>query len=214
MLKKIELDQPSAIRAAFDTQIGNAAPVVAKAKSISVANSHLPSPGWKAFGVALPSISLTADKLFPFADGYGVYAGSCEANNPGLYDPDYFATVGSSAFTITPPGGTSTVDVRVPSINVRVTDAADNPRPLARVFVKNSDPGCAETYPMQTSDTAGAMPEPGYPFGKYTVCADDAAGHRAQTAVGAVDNTNPAGTNAATPIVLKLPVTSTGNCAL
>ena len=162
--------------------------------------------------MALPSISITADKLFPFADGYGVYAGSCEANNPGLYDSDYFATLGTSAFTITPAGGSSTVNVRVPNLNVKVTNAAGTvPKPLARVFVKNSDAACTETYPMQTSDTNGRLPEPGFPFGKYTVCADDALGHRFQTAAGAVLNTNPDG---AALTLLKLPTTTTGNCAL
>jgi type II secretory pathway pseudopilin PulG len=206
VLKKIELDQPSSIVAAFDTKLGAAVPVPAKSKSISVANSHLPSPGWKAFNQATSNLTVRADGLYPFADGYGVYAGTCEANNPAKYDSDYFSTVGTQAFVITPPGGTSTVLVRKPAINVEVQNSAGAKLPGARVKVTTSDANCTETYPVQNSDALGALPEPGFPFGSYNVCADDGAFHRAEKAVV---NTNPDGTSTVT---LRLPSLVNGNC--
>ena len=48
----------------------------------------------------------------------------------------------------------------------------------ATVFVKTAD-GCATTYPSQiianttttTGGGVGALPEPGFPYGSYSVCA-------------------------------------------
>jgi hypothetical protein len=136
--------------------------------------------------------SITGNSLYPFADGYGVYAGACNANNPALYDNDYFTTVGTSAAVITTPGAGSTVLARTPAINLLVKNSSGTVLQNARVFVSETDTGCTtQTFPQQLTNSSGALPEPGYPFGNFSVCVDD--GNRRKTTTPVV-NTDPNGT--------------------
>jgi type II secretory pathway pseudopilin PulG len=211
VLKKIELDQPSSITTAFDTKVGNAAPVAARSKNKSVSNSKLPSPGAKVYSVSSPALTITANSLFPFADGYGVYAGGCVANNPTLYDNDYFSTVGTASFVVTNPGAGSNVTARMPAIDLTATNAAGTALQNARVFVTAADTPCANTFAMQLTNVSGKLPEPGFPFGKYTVCVDDNNKHKVSATIV---NTDPAGVTP--PIAtFKVPTGSpqTSNCA-
>jgi type II secretory pathway pseudopilin PulG len=215
VLKQIQLDQPSSIVGSFTTQgLGNAAPVPATAKSMTVNNAKLPSPGWKSFFPSpSPAATVTASRLFPFKDGYGVYAGSCDSANPAQWDSDYFSTTdtGKAAFVVPTPGSTSAVTVRMPAINVEVQNSSGVPVAGKRIFVKNGDTDCTETYPSQLSDASGRLPNPGFPFGQYMVCADDNAGHKAQVISPLVNNTDP---NGSAKVTLTLPTTNTGNCSL
>lgn len=214
VLKKIELDQPSDITANFDTKVlGASAAVPAQSKSVSVNNAKLASPGWKTVTAATPQASILAPHLYPFADGYGVYAGTCDSNNPTTWDADYFTTTpsGAAAFIIPTPGSPATVTARVPSINIEVDKSSGTnvPFPGAHVIVKNIDTDCTatETY-TATTDATGAIPAPGFPWGQYTVCADDGAKHKITSST--VNNTAPDGT---AKITLKLPTTtSSTNC--
>jgi Tfp pilus assembly protein PilV len=208
VLTKLELDQPSSIDATFETKVGSDAPIPARSKSVSVANSRLPSPGSKPFTSAVPVPSLTANSLYPFLDGYGVYAGSCEANNPSKPPtniPDYFANAGASAFVVTDPGGNSDVVVRMPAINVQVMDSTGSaPVPGASVKVTQEDANCTEAYPTRLTDSSGAMIEPGFPFGTYTVCAEF-GGQR--SIVTGVSNTDHDGVT-----VPPMPLSAPGSC--
>jgi hypothetical protein len=216
VLKQIQLDEPSSIVASFQTQglANTGGPVPANSTSVTVNNAKLPSPGWKSFTKPTTQAAIIADGLFPFKDGYGVYAGNCDSANPAQYNSDYFSNTptGQAAFVVPTPGASSNVTVRMPAINVEVQDPTTG-LPVAgkRIFVKNSDTDC-ETYPSpQISNAAGQMPLPGFPFGQYMVCADDGLGHRAQVTAPLVQNTDPNGT---AKIALKLPTANTGNCAL
>jgi hypothetical protein len=177
---------------------------------MSVANSHLPSPGWKAFSSGSAASTLTMSSLYPFADGYGVYAGACEAHNPAQYDSDYFSTIGTAAFTIPPPDGTATVTVREPALNVQVvTGASNTPVAGATVKVTTADADCTETYPTQTTDATGAMPDPSFPFGKFDVCVS--GGGRRNTALGVL-NTSPDGVTPVRTISLSGTGSTLGSC--
>lgn len=205
VLKKIELDQPTSIRASFETKpSGVSTPIPVNWDSISVANSHLPSPGWKAVSQASPAATVTMGSLYPFADGYGVYAGTCEANNPAAYDSDYFATVGTAAFVIPPPAGTADVLVRKPALNVKVVNLSGVVVPNATVKVTTADTDCTETYPLQTTNLSGAMVDPGFPFGKFNICAQSGT---TKGTVSGVVSTDPNGTPVQT-----ITLNSSGSC--
>jgi len=205
---------------------------------MSIANSQMPSPGWTAFSFGTPQTSITADKVFPFLDGYGVYAGDCDANNPTNYQDDYFTTVpGSAAFANPDPAGSATVVARLPAINVLVQNSSGVVQSGARVFLKAhnlDDPDCTtpawtassvSPWMQKTGDgvnptikpiTKGALPNPAFPFGAYTVCADNnlsgTSGRRTPTTQADIVNTNPAGTGP-TPTVLKYSSTLQSLCA-
>ncbi len=198
----------------FDSKLGANAPAPVQADSVSLANPGVPPPGWRTFspqggGVAS---TITATNLFPFTSGYGVYAGTCQANNPVTYIPNYFTQNPRSYATLV-PGASASMTVREPALSVLVQRsglALQN----AHVVVTESDAGCTTRKLTFTTNATGAMVNaasgapstvPAAPFGSYTVCADD--GQRwFRTGTGAVTNTNP---NGSAPITLNVP--SSGN---
>jgi hypothetical protein len=210
VLKQIQLDEPSAIIANFQTQgITDAVPVIAKSPLVSVNNAKLPSPGWKTFPASPAAPTITATGLFPFKDGYGVYAGGCDSANPTQWDNDYFSTTptGQAAFVVPTPGQPSTVTVRMPALNLEVRNAAGSAIvPNPHIVLKNADTDCTAFNGPQLSNAVGALANPGLPFGEYIVCADDGAGHKFQTPTKIAD-TDPAGTPKQT-----LSLTGTGTC--
>ena len=192
--------QAGAIAVSFNTKVGTNPVTAAQAETVTVAHNNLPAPGLRTFdpgGAAVNTINATS--LFPFTSGYGVYGGSCAANDPTLYDPNYYLT--NPGLVTVAPGGSYAVTVREPAIRIRtlkngVATAG------AHVIVKVTSSGCTETYPAQTSNSSFALPAPDFPFGTYQVCADlpvtattwpFATTTRRRTVTG-IANTSPAGT--------------------
>jgi type II secretory pathway pseudopilin PulG len=225
VVKQILLDKPAAVTAQFDTvPFGLSTPVpVPKGvawTSMSLSNASLPSPFFRTFTVNPAANSILADKVFPFLDGYGVYAGDCDVNNP-TNDPTnldtYFTTSpGSAAFANPAPAGSASVVARLPSINIEVQDQNGVAQAGARMFVKSADADCStpawsSATPAPWKQTSGDginplppaipilkgwMPTPYFPFGPYTVCADNNASGTAKRYTGkiTINNTNPNGT--------------------
>ncbi|MEA2362172.1 MAG: hypothetical protein QOD71_1317 [Thermoleophilaceae bacterium] len=212
-----EADAAAEIRANFDTAVnGNVITSNVLSEWVTVSNGKL-TVGSESFEASsgLPSTQVIAPSLFPFLDGYGVFAGQCSTNNPALaptsnasYLQKYSPTPGQILTTVP----TSSVRVRMPSINVRILKSDGtlvSSSPFATVFVKTAD-GCPTTFPSQTSNTSGALPQPGFPYGTYKVCAQRTVtgttshGHGDIRASGSyaptnthpddtIPNTNPAG---------------------
>jgi type II secretory pathway pseudopilin PulG len=173
-LTQLELDVPASLRAQFVTPEGAAATW----KSISVANAKLPS-GVRTFTSATAGASRDATSLFPFHDGYGVYAGTCKANNPAQWDPDYFETSGGVGFASLDPGELlEPVQVVVPQIQITVTRSGAG-FSQARVYVKERDTSlqCTAVIDNVTGTASGSNSYTSYaftvpvPFGNYEVCA-------------------------------------------
>jgi type II secretory pathway pseudopilin PulG len=181
-LTQLEVDHPASLRAEFETPAGG--PVTWTGaddrKSIRVVNSKLPT-GFKTF----PGDSLDhtdADNLFPFLDGYGVFVGDCEANNPAVWDTTYFQTSGKGYATPDPGGPRESVDVVVPEIEItvrRMNGSTVNPFSQAQVYIKELDTslGCtavidnvSNTSSGSNSYTSDVFTVP-VPFGNFEVCA-------------------------------------------
>jgi hypothetical protein len=167
------MDQPATIRAQFETKVGSAAAVTAESQHVVVNNPKLTSQR-KVFSLGAPATEVPADDLFPFLDGYGLYAGQCTQNLPA----------GALPNTTPDPGETLVTSprLRVNSINIRVLTANGGAvvpatSPFTTVFVKSAD-GCSTTYPSQNVGTntttgggLGSLPKPGFPHGSYKLCA-------------------------------------------
>lgn len=187
------------IAVGFDTKVGAAAPVPAQSQSVTVANPGMPAPGTKVFAPGSLQPVITATNLFPFTTGYGVYAGSCAAADPTTYDTNYWSK--QAGYVTTTPGAARAVTVREPALNLLVTSASSGkPASGAHVIVRATGTGCTESW-THTTNSSGALPSPGLPFGMFTVCADD--GSRSITRVG-VGNTDPAG-SPQVPMVIPIP---------
>jgi len=168
-LTQLELDEPASVRATFETPSG----VIAEWTSLSVANAKLPG-GFRVFPTTAegtPTTSKDADSLFPFLDGYGVYAGRCGANDPAEWDADYFQTIGSASYAKPDPGELlEPVDVVMPVAKIRVTRSGVAVDAQVTVTQRNSTYGCSATIVNTTTGSDGAIDVP-LPFGNYRVCA-------------------------------------------
>ncbi len=72
---------------------------------------------------ASPATAIDATGLFPFLDGYGVYAGSCAKNNPSFWDPTYFQTSGKGFVTLNPGDFLKDVNVQMGVLTVNVKNS-------------------------------------------------------------------------------------------
>jgi hypothetical protein len=201
-----ELDVPVTINVAFDTKVGTNAAVPWRSQYARIQSSGLPAPFYLSQSLgSFPSTNNTFQwtSLYPFTSGYAAYAGSCDANDP----TDYGAAGYSTA--VVPGGGPYTITVRMPSINLRVQrSSADYAG--ADVKVYQFDTGCSQLpYPTQLTNSSGAIPNPGYPWGNYWICVDD---NRSSPVLKWVNLLNTSAAGTATTIVNLSSGTSSGSC--
>jgi hypothetical protein len=174
-LTQIELDEPASLHATFATPSG--AP--ARWTSIGVANGKLPN-GYKALPAGAMEATKEATNLFPFRDGYGVFAGSCEENNPGTA---YFQNQpsGSGYLMLDPGDSLEPVTVTMPVLRVTVTRSGVPVDGQVTVTQRDGSDCSATLYDTDThGDPAGGDPnsigtdgviEIPLPFGRYRICA-------------------------------------------
>jgi Tfp pilus assembly protein PilV len=170
----MQLEPPASLRALFETPAGASTAW----DSITLANSKLPGAA-KSITAGSQVSSIDADKLFPFLDGYGVYAGTCRANNPATWKSDYFTSSGKGFALLEPGDFMKEVRVVMPRLRFTVK-RSNNTAFRPRVSITQNDPSkgnCTsrmffEDRTTGTTATAWAY-EVTVPFGTYTVCADD-----------------------------------------
>lgn len=199
----VEMDTSAEIRALFDTAVNGATAVAAKSQWLTLTNSKL-TVGLKTVQgspAGSPQATVIAQTLFPFLDGYKAYAGQCSTNNPALAPTSNAGLL--PTYSLTPAQiltMTTANDIRVPSINVQVVNAAGTAVTGATVIIKTADSGCTTTFPNQVTASktygattyTGTLPEPGFPYGTYRVCAQASAaagphGHADIYTAGAYD---------------------------
>lgn len=177
-LTQIELDEPASLRATFATPTG--AP--ARWTSIGVANGKLPN-GYKTFPAGAMEAGKDVTNLFPFRDGYGVFAGSCEENNPGTA---YFQTPGSGYVMLDPGDALEPVTVTMPVLRVAVTRSGSPVDAQVTVTQRDGSDCSALVYDTDAHGDPADAGTPGgdpdsiggdgvvdipLPFGRYRVCA-------------------------------------------
>lgn len=173
-LTQIELDTPASLRATFETPSG----VPTQWTSIGVVNSKLPGgvEYFPAEGEGALESSKDGENLFPFYDGYGVYAGSCAANNPALWDEDYFQTSGKGYAEVDPGEALHPVEVVVPQLEVTVQRTNGTAFTDYRIYVQQIDDDFeCETVFYDSGVVSGSATsqtvDVQLPFGNYEVCA-------------------------------------------
>jgi Tfp pilus assembly protein PilV len=119
--------------------------------------------------------SITSGALFPFTSAYGVYAGSCDGNDPNSYTP---IAGFSSASVLTTPGASVPLTLTMRSVVVKVTDssgvAASGATVQAYPFTADSHMAdCAEkTFKGDfLTDASGVVKIP-LPYGIWSFCAE------------------------------------------
>jgi Tfp pilus assembly protein PilV len=133
------------------------------ARTTTFTNAILPPSGTKQFSASpATSSTLTANNLYPFIDGYTVYAGTCAANNP---------SPGAGPFTATPgPGGTASVTVRQSALNLTTVppNGVTVSNPTANLYGIGS--GCPTIKDLPIVNNK--LVDSGVPGGTYDVCVD------------------------------------------
>jgi hypothetical protein len=127
-----------------------------------------PAPGSPS---PVPATSIAGTNLFPFADAYGVWSGSCSTNKlPSAQFTGLAATYASSK--VIPRASANTISVFEPAIDVTVKNSTGTTAVSgASVTYYSKTTGCVRTLPTQTTDTAGKVADPSVPYGDYKVCA-------------------------------------------
>lgn len=200
-LSTVELDVPVAVNVNFDTKVGAGAPIPDRSQYVRLGSSGLAAPGYLSGSLtSYPSTNntFTFSSLYPFTSGFSAWAGNCTKNDPTQWGDT------ANSVAVTPGGGPYTVTARMPAVNIQVkrgsTLSGATVYSAATVRVTPTDSGCTASYPTQTSNgtgptgTSGALPDPGFPYGNYTVCASD--GSKKVTA--SIANGNAAGTDSNT----------------
>ena len=179
-LKHLELEPPASLRARFERPDGTAGAW----SSMTVANAKLPG-GIKSFTAGSAVSTIDSNGLFPFLDGYGVYAGTCRANNPSFWDATYFTTSGKGSVVLDPGDFLKPVNVQMGTLRVRVRNSSNNPVD-ARVSLKQTDTGTGcdvnvvRAFVTTTRDPGETSADGEHtfvvPFGTYRVCANNVSG--------------------------------------
>ena len=160
-------DRAAWLTTSFDSVIGGST-VAVQGSGFIVSNSALPSPSTRTFTAGSPQSSISSGAtLFPFGDGYGVWGGSCAANDPSLYGQ----TVPIVAVN---PAAGSTVTVRMPALNIVVKNSAGALLPSANVRITPPS-GCGSTF-TGALNAAATLTSPALPYGDYSVCANNTIG--------------------------------------
>jgi hypothetical protein len=176
-----EMDTAAEIRAIFDTSVNGTVAINQKSRWLTIINSKL-TVGQKVVDAGSALTTVPAQNLFPFLDGYKIYAGQCAANNPTTSPntgtlPVYTPTPGQ----ILTMGAAN--DIRVPSVNLQVVNASGTAVTGATVKITSADSGCTNTFANQVTASktygsttyTGTLPDPGFPYGTYRICAQATA---------------------------------------
>ena len=176
----LQYDAPGAVDVSFQTRVGGTL-VASSADSVVVFNTGMTEEA--TFGaIGSPATMVTATPLFPFASPDTIYAGNCTDNNPNPdADPDVPAAAAAASIAV-PAGGTATATVELPALHLQAlsgTDAGNPGSPINNARVTVTDQSCTDGgNPVKrsfTTDSAGALADPGLPVGIYDVCVDDGA---------------------------------------
>jgi len=190
-----QMGQAATINATFSTKWG--AGTVAATSDQIVATQNLMTPAFRLFGThstasnnAFSASVTTGATIFPFTSAYLVFAGGCD---------DPLTPASAEQSVIVSPGGTSSVTLPEPAMLVMVwSGTSASPGSLVStkpdVTVTDTDAACgnAEDYPPTQIPTAsaGALANPGLPYGTYTVCADAQIAGTYERNTGTVANTS------------------------
>jgi Tfp pilus assembly protein PilV len=170
---ELQYAQAASVTVTFDTEV-HGSKKAATSPALTAANSGLPT-GSRVFKPAGASGSITASGLYPFPDGYAFFSGGCATSDPEAFVTDYFST--NPGFVKVGAGGSASVTVREPAFNLRVTRGPNQnsaaPLKEAYIVITSTEAGCTDKYIFDGVDPNGTLPEPGLPFGRYRVCADD-----------------------------------------
>jgi type II secretory pathway pseudopilin PulG len=130
---------------------------VPNALAISVGNTHFPTPGSKVFTGT--GTSRTIANLFPYPEGFRLWAGECaDAKPPSATDDVIDGPVAAE------PGQTTAATLQIPTVNLRVLRAGVGVPGVQVTAVHDSS--CTSSFVVGTTDATGTV-QAVVPFGRW-----------------------------------------------
>jgi type II secretory pathway pseudopilin PulG len=159
------------------TLIGSSGGLPPDGLPVTVGNSHLLPIGTRVIAGQVGAVRIVPN-LFPYSDGFELWAGDCADSDPLGTDPNgvpYYPGASREEAIDVSPGATSTGTVTLQSVQVRVRDSGNKPVVGAVVTVSHlADNGCPTgksfTLPGAT-DNAGKL-DTALPYGSWTFAAN------------------------------------------
>jgi Tfp pilus assembly protein PilV len=131
---------------------------------------------------------------FPATSPYIIYAGTCEADIPATSVMEANKT---NFYVSVPAGGTGSISTIQPPINIKVLESnkGQTPeKPLQNATVRIEDTGCKTVHESKTN-SAGALPRPGMPFGAYSLCVTAKIGVKNRKYTRSITSSSSSGTS-------------------
>lgn len=130
---------------------------VPNALAVSVGNTHFPTPRYKVFTGT--GTARTISNLFPYPEGYQLWAGECaDAKPPAATDDVIDGPVA------TEPGQTTAATLQIPTVNLRVLRAGVGVPGVQVTAVHDST--CTSSFVVGTTDATGTV-RAVVPFGRW-----------------------------------------------
>ncbi len=133
--------------------------------------------------------------IFPFESSYTVYAGTCEADKPSAS----IIEANESHFEkVVAAGESASITTILPPINLKVMSGTASGSSTEGSAVSNAsgtleDTGCKTTRKFKTT-SSGALPNPGMPFGTYSLCVTASVSGKSRKSTISVTNNTVSGT--------------------
>jgi Tfp pilus assembly protein PilV len=181
-------DIPGSIQASFTTKSTTGALIPSSADTIMVTHPLVKLPKSQGTAGGTRPATLTMSSLFPFGtEKYAVYAGACTTNNPVPKEEANPPGAPAMAKVLVPPGEPVSASMQLPALYLTVWSGKPS-KPESKVagaHVIVTDEKCSvggksvkRTYTTTAngslqSQVSPGTEDPGLPWSKYTVCADN-----------------------------------------
>jgi prepilin-type N-terminal cleavage/methylation domain-containing protein len=152
--RQFDYDQAATLAVTMTAPNGGTVP---NALAISVGNTHFPTPRYKVFTGT--GTARTIGNLFPYPEGYQLWAGECADARPPAATDD--AIDGPVA---TDPGQTTPANLQIPTVNLRVLRAGVGVPGVQVTAVHDST--CTSSFVVGTTDATGTV-QAVVPFGRW-----------------------------------------------
>lgn len=179
----LQFATPGTLNVSFTIKNTAGSIVSSTADSVMVYNPGLNPQVAQRYGTIGNRVSsVSATPLFPFSSADTVYAGTCDANALAV-SPYNVPTPSGAAQTsaIVPAGGVATATVQLPALHLKVYsgNTSNQGSPVDNAHVVITDVNCTvdgtAVKRVLSTNSSGALPDPGLPWGVYDICADNGA---------------------------------------
>jgi type II secretory pathway pseudopilin PulG len=153
--KQFDYDQGATLNIAMAAPNGGTVP---SGLAVTLGNTHYPTPKYKSFTGT--GTARTVGNLFPYPEGYTVWAGDCSDAKPPVATDD---TIDGPVATA--PGTTAAYTLQIPTVTLQVLRAGVGV-PGVSVTAVHDTSTCTSSFVVGTTDATGTV-RAVVPFGKW-----------------------------------------------